>query len=84
MQQEHEQLMSGLSTEQKQAMENRVQNMDRIRERVNTQFRQMDAQLNQDSPDAKLVHKQARDMEKSMKEWQNQYHKMQKEMGAES
>jgi chromosome segregation ATPase len=83
MQQEHEQLMTGLSAQQREAMQNRIQNMDQIRESVNGQFQQVDAALNQDNPDAKLVRQRARDMEQSMKEWQKQYRKMQSEMGAE-
>jgi chromosome segregation ATPase len=82
MQQEHEQLMTGLSTEQKEALQNRIQNMNQIRERVNTQLQQVDAELNQGSPDAKLVRERAQDIEQSMKEWQKQYRKMQSDMGA--
>jgi len=84
MQQEHQQLMNGLSTEQREAMQNRIENMQQIRERVNNRLQQVDAELNQDNPDAKLIRQRARDMEKSMKEWQNQYRKMQSEMGAEA
>ena len=62
-------------------MQNRIQNMDQIRERVNTQLQQVDAQLNQDNPDGRMVRQHARDMDQSMKEWQKEYRKMQTEMG---
>ncbi len=83
MQQEHEQLMSGLSTQQQEAMQSRIQNMQQIRERVDNHLQQVNTALNQDNPDASLVRQQARDMEQAMKEWQKQYRKMQSEMGAD-
>jgi chromosome segregation ATPase len=73
--------MTGLSNEQREALQNRIQNMDQLHERVNTHLQQVDAELNQDSPDAKLVRQRARDMEQSMKEWQKEYRKMQRETG---
>jgi chromosome segregation ATPase len=82
MQREHEQLMSGLSTEQREALQNRIRNMDQLHEKVNIQLQQVDAQLNQDNPDGKLVRQHAREMEQSMKEWQKQYRKIQSEMGS--
>ena len=84
MQQEHEQLMTGLSNEQREALQNRIQNMDRLRERVNTNLQKVDAELNQETPDGKLVRDQAREMEKSMKQWQEQYRKMQGELSVGS
>jgi len=73
--------MNGLSAEQKDALQNRTQNMNQIRERVNNQYQQMDAELNQEEPNGKLVRDRARDMEKAMKEWQKEYRKMQGDLG---
>ena len=81
MQQDHERLMNGLSAEQKETLQNRIQNMDQLRERVNTRLQQVDAELDQEVPNSKMVRDHARDMEKATKEWQKQYRKMQGELG---
>jgi uncharacterized membrane protein YccC len=72
MEQDHQRLMSGLDATQKQAWQDQIKNMDRLHQQLNTQQQQMDGEL-KGNPDAKRVADQAREMERTMNEWQKQY-----------
>lgn len=49
MQQEDEWLASGLSEQQRETLQNRVQNLNQLGGRMNTLFRQMDESLHQNN-----------------------------------
>jgi len=74
---EHERLMQGLNGGQKQALQAHITNMERARERVNTQLEAMDQELNRPQPEGKKVAERAREMERAMNEWQQQYRTVQ-------
>lgn len=82
IEQNHEQLMNGLSEEQSTALRNRIDEMNRIRQRVNSRLGEMDQELNKENPDAKQIREQARQIDREMNRWNSQYRSMQTEMGA--
>jgi chromosome segregation ATPase len=83
MEEGHQQFMGSLSDSQRRQMRNRIQKMDRARNRVNTHFQRMDQEISRPNLDRKHIAQQAGDMEKSMKEWQKQYQKVGSDLGVE-
>jgi hypothetical protein len=73
MEQEHERLMKGLDANQQQAWQEQIRNMNQLRQQLNQHQQQMDEEL-KGNPDAKRVTERAREMERTMNEWRNQYH----------
>ncbi len=73
MEQEHERLMNGLDATQQQAFQDQIRNMNRMREQLNLQLQQTDAELSPPNPDPKRVTERAREMEQIMKEWRKHY-----------
>lgn len=57
---EHERLMQGLNDGQKRALQAHITNMERARERVNTQLQAMDQELSRPQPEGKKVAERAR------------------------
>ena len=83
MNREHERLMQGLNKGQEQAFQAHLTNMERARERINTQLQAMDQELSRPQPEGKRVAEQARDMERTMNEWQKQYRAVQSKVVVE-
>ncbi len=73
MEQEHERLMNALDAGQQQAWQEQIQNMNRLRQEVRSQFQRMDSELSPPNPDAVRVAERAREMEQTMKDWNKQY-----------
>ena len=73
MNKEQEQLMQGLSSGQRQALGERIQNMNQLQQQMNTQLRQMNSELDPPNPDSEKVSKQARNMEQTMDKWRKEY-----------
>jgi dsDNA-specific endonuclease/ATPase MutS2 len=71
-QQEHEQFMATLTEEQQTATRERDREMDKEIEELNVWAEAMDEELKQESPDPKQLAKQAREIEKATKNWQEQ------------
>lgn len=72
MEKEHERLMNGLDAGQQQAWQEQIRNMNRYREQLKVQQQQMEAEL-QNNPDPRRVAEQAKEMERTMNNWRNQY-----------
>jgi hypothetical protein len=81
MEQEHQRLMNGMNNEQNAALRNRIEQMNQIRQRVNSRLGQMDEELNKGQPDPKIVREHARQIEREMNRWNSQYRSMEGEMG---
>lgn len=81
MEQQHQQLMNGMSQEQQAALRNRVERMSQIRERVNNQLGRLNEELAKPDPNGKQVRKTAQQLEKEMNRWKSQYRSMESEMG---
>jgi hypothetical protein len=73
MEREHERLIQGLEADQHQAWQERIRNVNRLREQVNSQLEQMDGDLNAAEPDAKRISERAREMERIVSEWRKHY-----------
>ncbi len=83
MQREHNRFIHSLSEEQLGAMEDHIRKMNQARDRVNAGRQVMDEGFKQANLDRKHIAKQAREIERGMKEWQKQYHKMDLDMEIE-
>jgi predicted nucleic acid-binding Zn-ribbon protein len=83
MNQEHERLMQGLNDGQRRALQAHITNMERSRERINTQLQGMDQELSRPQPEGRKVAEQAREMERAMNEWQKQYRAVQSRLVVE-
>lgn len=83
MEQEHQQLMNGMTQEQQTALRIRTERMNRIRERVNNQLGRLDEELAKPDPNRKQVAKTAQQISKEMNQWKSQYRAMEHEMGVE-
>lgn len=77
---EHERLMNSLDKEQKTAQQERIRLMNEIHARIEAHVNAMDKELATDSPDAKVVAKQAREMEREMQQLMYQYRQMKSEL----
>jgi basic membrane lipoprotein Med (substrate-binding protein (PBP1-ABC) superfamily) len=73
MEQEHERLMNGLDPNQQQALQEQIQNMNRLRQQTRSEFQQMNSELEPANPDAARVKERAREMEQTMKDWSKEY-----------
>lgn len=80
MQQEQERLMAGLNDNQRNALQQRTQNMSRLQDRLRTQLQALDAELGKADPNGKQVARQAREMESTAKELREQYRAVQSQM----
>jgi hypothetical protein len=70
MREQHENFVEGLSDEQGVATEEREKEMAKDLDELNVWMEAMDDELNQGEPDAKKLEKQARQVEKAAKNWQ--------------
>jgi len=73
MEQEQERLMNGLDPSQKQALQQRIGNMNQFREQMNVQTRLMDQELASPNADAQRVAERAQEMERIMNNWRKEY-----------
>jgi hypothetical protein len=78
---EHQRLMNGMNDQQNAALRNRIEQMNQIRQRVNSRLGRMDAELDKGQPDPKIVREQARQIEREMNRWNSQYRSMEGQMG---
>lgn len=81
MEEEQNRFMQGLNAEQREQMRERTRTMEEHRERLNSQFREMDQELSKSDPDRERISRQAREMERTMNEWQNEYRGTGSDMG---
>lgn len=81
MEQEHQRLINSMSQDQRNTLHNRLKEMDQIRQRVNSQFGQLDMELALTGPSAKEVRSRAEKISKEMNRWKSQYRAMESEMG---
>ena len=72
MEQEHERLMGGLDANQQTAWQEQIRNMNQSRQQINLQQEHMEGAL-KNNPDPKRVAERAKEMEKTMQDWRNQY-----------
>jgi chromosome segregation ATPase len=77
MQRDHQQFVSGLTSSQQASLADRIRAMDRDREQINSRIRQLDAELAKPDPQRKRIEEHAREIEKAMKDWQQQYRRTQ-------
>ncbi len=84
MQQEHQRLMQGLSGEQQTAARSQIREMERVHSRLRVRMDELDRAVDADPYRAQDVAKQAREVERAMKEWQKQHRKLGDEIGMES
>jgi hypothetical protein len=80
MSREQERLMQGFNKGQAQAFQAHLRNMERAKERINTQLQALDQELSQPQPRGKKVAERAREIDRTMNEWQKQYGAMQSRM----
>ncbi len=74
--QNHEQLMQGLSQEQKDAVQQRNQSLLQTHERIQNRLQEMDQELANPQPNAKRVAEQARATEREMNAYQKEFRAM--------
>lgn len=75
MQEEHNRLMQSLKPEQNIAWQERIRKMEQIREQAEAQLSSIEGELANTYPDGRCIAERAREMERLMKEWQEQYRK---------
>jgi len=76
MDQQHQRMMQGLDNRQLTAVEQRTRAMNQIQERINSRLQNMDQELAKSSPDRKIIAEQARNVEREMQRYQQQYRDM--------
>lgn len=79
MEQEHNQFMNGLDNEQQNRWRNRIMTMNQQRDRIQNRLQLMEEEMNKGQFDRIRQRNWVREIEKSMKEWREQYHKVQHE-----
>lgn len=79
MEQEHQRFMNGLDPKQKQRWEKRIMNMEQRRERIENRLQLMEEEMNKGQFDRIRQRTWAHEIEKAIKEWREQYHKMEHE-----
>lgn len=84
MQQEHQRLMQGLGPEQQEAARQQIREMERIQERLQTRMQELDAAVDSPSFDFAQVATRAREVERTMQQWQKQHRKLGNQIGAQS
>ncbi len=72
MEQEHERLMNGLNAIQQQAWKEQIRNMNQLREQLHEHLREMQAEQKA-NPDGTRNAERAREIEKIMNSWKDQY-----------
>ncbi len=80
MQQEHTRLMQSLDPEQRAALQDRIRNMEQLNERAEARLSTIESELGSTIPDGKRIAEQAREIERYMKDWQELYREMNKQM----
>ncbi len=80
MQEEHNRLMQSLRPEQKTAWQERIRKMEQIREQAEAQLSSIEGELAHTYPDGRRIAERAREMERLMKAWQEQYREMNEQM----
>ncbi len=83
MEEQHQQLMNGMSEDQKTALRTRTEEMNRIHERVNAQLGRLDEELGKPEPNRKQVAETAQRISRDMNQWREQYRKMETEMSVQ-
>ncbi|MDE3200968.1 MAG: hypothetical protein KGN79_08605 [Acidobacteriota bacterium] len=81
MEQTRTQLHQSLNGEQQAAVQQRMENMNQIHERIQTRLQAMDQELNGQTVSGKRVSEQARATEREMKAYQEQFRKMGDDLG---
>jgi chromosome segregation ATPase len=84
MQQEHQRLLQGLGPEQQEAARRQIREMERIQERLQTRMQELDAAVDSPSFDFSQVATRAREVERTMQQWQKQHRKLGNQIGARS
>jgi hypothetical protein len=84
MQQEHQRLMQGLSSEQRDAARTRIRDLERAESRIRVRVDELDRAVDADPFRFPEVATQAREVERAMKELQKQHRKLGYEIGMES
>lgn len=79
MEQEHQQFMNGMDNDQKNRWQNRIMKMEQQRERIQNRLQLMEQEMNSGQFDRIRQRNWVREIEKAMKEWREQYHKVQHE-----
>ena len=73
MQQEHNRFMQGLTEDQKAQLQERISNMIQEQNRLNQNFDEMSNEFKNSSPDRNRIAEQAKEIERAMNNWRNQY-----------
>lgn len=73
MQREHERFVDGLNAAQRDSLGKRIQDMDKIRDRLQDRLRLLDGELAEPELDRKRIREHASEIEKAMNDWQKQY-----------
>ncbi|MFP5226498.1 MAG: hypothetical protein ACLGXA_02630 [Acidobacteriota bacterium] len=81
LQQTHSQLAQGLSDDQRATVQQRIQNMDRLRTRIESRLGDMEKELSNSTPNGKRVAEQARLTNRDMNSWRNQFRQMGDDLG---
>lgn len=76
MDQQNQRLMQGLDTQQRAAIEQRTRSMNQLQERINSRLQNMDQELAKTSPDRKRIAEEARNVEREMQQYRQQYRDM--------
>ena len=83
LEQRHNRLMESLNTQQQSRMQNSIHEMEQTRSRIQTQMQEMSRTTRQPNLNREQVTQQARKMEQSMIQWQDQYQGLVGQMGTE-
>jgi hypothetical protein len=77
MMQEHNRFIRTMDYNQKVKYQRRIMNMEQSRDRIRTLTQEMHRELNQKADsNPKIIAGQAREINRVIKEWQNQYHSL--------
>ena len=77
----HEAFLGSLTPDQETGLKDRLRKLDKTWSELSTRFDKMDQDLAQSPPDAKLVVGHAKELQKSLKKWQEQHRELGSEMG---
>ena len=80
MQEEHNRFMQGLTADQKAQMRERISNMIREQNRLNESFDRINKEFDDLNPNRNRISAQAREIERTMNNWRNQYQIINSEM----
>ena len=79
MEQEHQQFMNGMDNEQRDRWRNRVMTMEQQQAKIANRLQLMEQEMNNGQFDRIRQRNWVRENERAMKEWREQYHKIQHE-----